>query len=89
MGGWSESELTERKSARRKVTERGMNIKLLPLNRAGDGRKRSVMTLPSFGEYTLGGPEINLANLSGQIKTPDGMVVPAMLKRMANKKLGM
>lgn len=55
---------------------------------SGDGRKRSVMTLPSFGEYTLGGPEINLANLSGQIKTPDGMVVPAMLKRMANKKLG-
>ncbi|ESO08481.1 hypothetical protein HELRODRAFT_74935 [Helobdella robusta] len=55
---------------------------------SGDGRKKSVITLPSFSDYTLGGPDINLANLSGQIKTPDGEVVPVMLKRMPNRKLG-
>lgn len=72
------------------IKRAGQHIKASPFlaKIVGDGRKRSVINLPAFGDYTLGGPDVTLANLCGQIKNPDGEVVPVTLKRMPNRKLG-
>jgi len=45
--------------------------------------------MPATSEYTLGGKDVDLANMVGVIKTPSGGIEPCLLKKMSDGKLGM
>ena len=56
--------------------------------RTGEGRKRSQLSVPGTSIYTLGGHDIDLTNMVGVIREPDGMAEPCLLKKMPDGKLG-
>jgi len=55
---------------------------------SGEGRKRSQLAIPATSEYNLGGANIDLTNMVGIIKAPNGAAEPCLLKRMSDGKLG-
>jgi len=55
---------------------------------SGEGRKRSQLSIPATSIYTLGGHDIDLANMVGLIKPPSGAAEPCMLTKKPDGKLG-
>ena len=55
---------------------------------AGEGRKRSRLSVPATSDYTLGGADVDLTNMDGQMRSPDGVVEPCILKKLESGKLG-
>ena len=55
---------------------------------AGDSRKRCQLLVPASSEVTLGGGLIDLANIVGIMKTPDGSSEHCLLKKMPDGQLG-
>jgi len=56
---------------------------------AGEGRKRSGLTVSTPGEYILGGNDVELTGLIGYIKTPSSALEQCLLKKASNGKLGL
>jgi len=56
---------------------------------SGEGRKRSQLSLTATSLYTLGGHDIDLANMVGIIKPPGGAPEPCLLTKKPDGKLGM
>jgi len=55
---------------------------------SGEGRKRSQCASPASSEVALGGQNVDLANLVGMLKLPNGSTETCLLKKMADGKLG-
>jgi len=56
---------------------------------SGEGRKRSQLSLPATSVYTLGGHDIDLANMVGIVKPPGSAPEPCLLTKKPDGKLGM
>ncbi|ESN97587.1 hypothetical protein HELRODRAFT_178024 [Helobdella robusta] len=54
---------------------------------SGEGRKRSQISSPATSEYTLGGHDIDLANMVGTLKAPNGSTELCLLKKTSDTKL--
>lgn len=55
---------------------------------SGEGRKRSQCAAPASSEVALGSQNVDLANLIGTLKLPNGSTEPCLLKKMADGRLG-
>jgi filamin len=55
---------------------------------SGEGRKRSQVSCPGTSEYVLGGKDVDMTNMIGVMKTPNGNTEPCLLKKTADGKLG-
>ena len=55
---------------------------------AGDSRKRCQLLVPASSEVTLGGGLVDLANIVGIMKTPEGSTEHCLLKKMPDGQLG-
>jgi len=54
---------------------------------SGEGRKRSTLSVPTPGEYILGGSDVQLTGIVGYCKSPNSALEPILLKKMPNGKL--
>ena len=60
----------------------------LILSESGSGRKKSLLSIPIASDYILGGNDVDMTNIVGHIRAPDGTVEQCLLKKMCNGKLG-
>jgi filamin len=72
------------------IKHKGRAIHGSPFNAkiSGEGRKRSQMSFPGTSEYVLGGKDVDLTNMVGILKNPNGTTEPCLLKKMSDGKLG-
>ena len=54
----------------------------------GDSRKRSQLLVAATSEVTLGGGLVDLANIVGVLKAPQGSEENCLLKKMPDGQLG-
>jgi hypothetical protein len=54
----------------------------------GEGRKRSQFVIGTPSEVSLGGKDVDLTNMIGNIKAPGGATEQCILKKMEDGKLG-
>lgn len=55
---------------------------------AGEGRKRSQLSLGNSAEYSLKVIEADIVDLVGTIQTPAGNIEPIILKKMGDGEIG-
>ncbi|KAK2175347.1 hypothetical protein NP493_735g01030 [Ridgeia piscesae] len=60
-----------------------------PVKISGDSRKRCQLLVPASSEVTLGGGLVDLANIVGIMKTPEGSTEHCLLKKMPDGQLGL
>jgi len=54
----------------------------------GEGRKKSMLSIPASSDYTLGGNDVDMTGIVGNFKTPSGAAEQCLLKKLPNGKLG-
>jgi len=74
-----------------KVKSKGKEIHGSPFNAkiSGEGRKRSQISSAASSEYILGGKDVDLTNMTGVLKAPNGTAEPCLLKKNSEGKLAM
>jgi len=55
---------------------------------AGEGRKKSIISVPASSDYTLGGNDVDMTGIVGNFRTPNGANEQCLLKKLPNGKLG-
>jgi len=54
----------------------------------GEGRKKSMLSVPASSDYTLGGNDVDMTGIVGNFRTPNGTSEQCLLKKLPNGKLG-
>ena len=55
---------------------------------AGEGRKRSQISIANSSDYTLKIVEPDIVDLNGSLKMPSGAIEPCLLKKLADNHVG-
>lgn len=55
---------------------------------AGEGRKRSQISIVNCSEYSLNVTEPDIVDLAGSLKKPSGGIEPCILKKLTDGHLG-